>query len=97
MTERLYPLTIHVTEAEARLIAIERRVDQDRMQDLFHKAAMRAVRDLEFGGIKVDPDRGFTLISGALHSCNECGAVVPVARRAPHLAWHVRINRLLES
>lgn len=49
------------------------------------------------GGSTQDPDQGFTLISGALHSCNECGAVVPVRRRAPHLAWHVRINRLLES
>ena len=46
---------------------------------------------------RIDADRGFTLISGALHSCNECGAVVPVRRRVPHLAWHARINRILEK
>lgn len=46
---------------------------------------------------RIDPDRGFTLISGALHSCNECGAIVAFGRRAPHLAWHARINRLLDQ
>lgn len=42
-----YALTIYVTEQEARLIAIERHVDQDAMQDRFHNAAMQTVRDME--------------------------------------------------